>query len=142
MTKLTKSEGKTDYYARKRLIAQDKDKYDSKKFRLVARKTNSKIIAQLIYATTEGDKVFCSAESTELKRFGLTAGCKNYSAGTFIRLILKLTALDIFWPEESLNKSSCKTYTRELKKPTVNSTTQVRNKTRKRELSEPFWTLA
>lgn len=62
------------------MIAQDKDKYDSKKFRLVARKTNQKIFAQLIYATTEGDKVFCSAESTELRRFGLTAGTKNYSA--------------------------------------------------------------
>lgn len=57
-------EGKTDYYARKRLVVQDKDKYNSPKYRLVVRITNSKVIAQVIYATITGDKVFCQAEST------------------------------------------------------------------------------
>lgn len=33
-------EGKTDYYARKRLIIQDKDKYNSPKYRFVVRFTN------------------------------------------------------------------------------------------------------
>lgn len=33
-------EGKTDYYARRRLIAQDKRKYNSPKYRLVVRITN------------------------------------------------------------------------------------------------------
>jgi large subunit ribosomal protein L5e len=33
-------EGKTDYYARKRLVIQDKDKYNSPKYRLVVRLTN------------------------------------------------------------------------------------------------------
>jgi len=31
------AEGKTDYYARKRLITQDKTKYNSPKYRLVVR---------------------------------------------------------------------------------------------------------
>merc|ERR1712086_395321 len=74
-------QGKTDYYARQRLVRQDKNKYDSKKYRLVVRRTNSKFISQIIFSTMVGDKVLCSAESEELKRFGLTAGLTNYSAG-------------------------------------------------------------
>jgi large subunit ribosomal protein L5e len=44
-------EGKTDYYARRRLIQQDKNKYDSKKYRFVVRRTNQRIICQVTYAT-------------------------------------------------------------------------------------------
>ena len=33
-------EGKTDYYARKRLCVQDKNKYNTPKYRLVVRITN------------------------------------------------------------------------------------------------------
>jgi len=73
-------QGKTDYYARRRLTMQRKNKYDSKKYRLVARRTCSKIISQIIYSTMTGDKVLCAAESTELKAHGLTAGLTNYSA--------------------------------------------------------------
>ena len=72
--------GKTDYYARKRMIIQDKDKYNTPKYRFVARITNSKVICQVIYATLIGDKVLCQAESSELKKWGLTAGLKNYSS--------------------------------------------------------------
>ena len=73
-------QGKTDYYARRRLVCQDKNKYDSKKYRLVVRRTCSKVICQIIYSTMTGDRVLCAAESTELRRFGLTAGLTNYSA--------------------------------------------------------------
>ena len=76
-------EGKTDYYARKRLIIQDKNKYNTQKYRLVARITCSKVIAQVIYATIQGDKILASADSTELRRFGLEAGLSNYSAGIY-----------------------------------------------------------
>jgi large subunit ribosomal protein L5e len=41
-------EGKTDYYARKRLVFQEKDKYDSRKYRLCVRRTNKRIITQVI----------------------------------------------------------------------------------------------
>jgi len=37
-------QGKTDYYARKRLVVNDKDKYESKKYRFVVRRTNKRII--------------------------------------------------------------------------------------------------
>lgn len=81
-------EGKTDYYARRRLVFQDKNKYDSKKYRLVVRRTCSKFIAQVIYATMTGDRVLCAAESTELKQHGVTAGLTNYSAGYCTGLLL------------------------------------------------------
>lgn len=56
-------EGKTDYYARRRLVQQDKNKYDSKKYRFVVRRTNKRIITQVIYATIKGDRVLCQADS-------------------------------------------------------------------------------
>jgi large subunit ribosomal protein L5e len=81
-------QGKTDYYARRRLVQQKKNKYDSKKYRLVVRRTCSKIICQIIYSTMSGDRVFCAAESTELKRHGLTAGLTNYSAAYCTGLLI------------------------------------------------------
>lgn len=38
-------EAKTDYYARKRLVAQDLNKYLARKYRLVTRFSNKKVIA-------------------------------------------------------------------------------------------------
>lgn len=73
-------EGKTDYYARKRLIIQDKSKYNTPKYRLVTRITCSRVICQVIYATIKGDRVLAQADSTELKRFGLESGLTNYAA--------------------------------------------------------------
>merc|ERR1712195_391317 len=55
---------KTDYYARRRLVQQDKNKYDSKKYRLVVRRTNTKFITQIIFSTMTGDRVLCAAESS------------------------------------------------------------------------------
>ena len=73
-------EGKTDYYARRRLIQQDKNKYDTKKYRLVVRRTNRKIIIQVIWATIQGDRILAQSNSSELKRFGVEAGLTNYAA--------------------------------------------------------------
>jgi len=73
-------QGKTDYFARRRLTCQDKNKYDSKRYRLVVRRTNSQILTQIVFSTLTGDRVLCSAESAELRGMGLTAGLTNYSA--------------------------------------------------------------
>jgi large subunit ribosomal protein L5e len=81
-------QGKTDYYARRRLTMQRKNKYDSKKYRFVVRRTCSKFITQVIYSTMTGDKVLCAAESSELKHHGLTAGLTNYSAAYCTGLLL------------------------------------------------------
>jgi len=73
-------EGKTDYRQRKRLCIQAKNKYQSPKYRLVVRFTNTKVICQIAYALVDGDRILCQAQSTELGRYGLTVGLKNYAA--------------------------------------------------------------
>lgn len=73
-------EGKTDYYARKRLVTQRKNKYATPKWRLVVRITCSRIIAQFVRTTLQGDIVKTQADSSELKKWGLTAGLNNFSA--------------------------------------------------------------
>lgn len=73
-------EGKTDYRQRKRLCAQDKNKYQSPKYRLVVRFTNKQVICQIACAQIDGDKILTSASSTELSRHGLSVGLKNYAA--------------------------------------------------------------
>merc|ERR1712226_305958 len=50
-------EGKTDYYARKRLVTQDKNKYNTPKYRLIVRFTNKNIVCQIAHAKIEGDVV-------------------------------------------------------------------------------------
>jgi large subunit ribosomal protein L5e len=92
-------EGRTDYRARHKLITQDKNKYQSPKYRLVVRFTNRYVICQIIYAEMGGDKVMCHASSKELEKHGLTVGLKNYSAayctGLLIaRRLLKQLGLD------------------------------------------------
>lgn len=73
-------QGKTDYRARKRLVAQAKDKYNSPRFRFVVRFSNQFVVCQVISATMTGDEVLCSAHSSELAKYGVTIGLKNYSA--------------------------------------------------------------
>lgn len=73
-------EGKTDYYVRRKLTMQNKNRYATKKYRFVPRISNSRIICQVIYATPNGDRVICEAKSSELSRFGLTAGLTNYAS--------------------------------------------------------------
>jgi len=73
-------EGKTDYQARRALIIQDKNKYNTPKYRLVVRFTNKDIICQVIYSKMVGDIVVVSAYSHELKHYGLTVGLTNWAA--------------------------------------------------------------
>merc|ERR1712093_594326 len=73
-------EGKTDYYARKRLVAQDKNKYNSPKYRFVVRFTNKDIICQVMSSKISGDVCHTAAYAHELPRFGLPVGLTNYSA--------------------------------------------------------------
>lgn len=73
-------EGKTDYYARKRLICQDKNKYNSPKYRFVVRFTNRDVVCQIIYSKIAGDVVMCAAYSHELPRYGISVGLTNYAA--------------------------------------------------------------
>ena len=72
--------GKTDYYQRKRLTLQRKHKYNTAKWRFVVRRTNQRIICQVVWSTLQGDKVKAQADSFELKKWGVTAGLTNFAA--------------------------------------------------------------
>jgi len=92
-------EGRTDYYARKRLIVQDKNKYNTPKYRIIVRFSNKDITTQIAYARIEGDVVVAAAYSHELPRYGLKVGLTNYAAAyctglLLARRILKKLALD------------------------------------------------
>jgi large subunit ribosomal protein L5e len=95
--------GKTDYRARKRLVVQDKNKYASPRYRLVVRVTNHYIIAQIVYSELNGDKTLASAYSSELPRYGMPVGLKNYAAAyatglLLARRVLKKLGLDELYP--------------------------------------------
>ncbi|CAO2841782.1 unnamed protein product [Amaranthus hypochondriacus] len=81
-------DGKTDYRARNRLINQDKNKYNTPKYRLVVRFTNKNVIAQIISASIAGDLVLASAYAHELPRYGLEVGLTNYAAAYCTGLLL------------------------------------------------------
>ncbi|KAK2735280.1 60S ribosomal protein L5 [Onygenales sp. PD_40] len=81
-------QGKTDYYARKRLVTQAKNKYNSPKYRLVVRFTNRDIITQIVTAEITGDKVFACAYAHELKRYGIEHGLTNWAAAYATGLLL------------------------------------------------------
>jgi len=81
-------EGKTDYYARKRLILQDKDKYNTPKYRLIVRFSNKDITCQIAYSRIEGDVVMAAAYSHELPLYGIKVGLTNYAASYCTGLLL------------------------------------------------------
>ncbi|XP_073003050.1 large ribosomal subunit protein uL18-like [Typha latifolia] len=92
-------QGKTDYRARIRLINQDKNKYNTPKYRFVVRFTNKDITAQIISASIAGDLVLAAAYSHELPHFGLEVGLTNYAAayctGLLVaRRVLKMLEMD------------------------------------------------
>jgi large subunit ribosomal protein L5e len=81
-------EGKTDYQARKRLIIQDKNKYNSPKYRFIVRISNCDITCQIASARIEGDHILAAAYSHELPRYGMPCGLTNYSAAYATGLLL------------------------------------------------------
>lgn len=81
-------EGKTDYFARRKMIIQDKNKYASPKYRMVVRFTNKDIVTQIVYATLKGDIVKCAAYAHELPKYGVVAGLTNYAAAYCTGLLL------------------------------------------------------
>lgn len=93
--------GKTDYYARKRLITQAKNKYNAPKYRLVVRFTNRDIICQIVTSEIVGDKVICAAYAHELKRYGISHGLTNWAAAYCTGLLIARRALSKFKLDET-----------------------------------------
>jgi large subunit ribosomal protein L5e len=81
-------ECRTDYCARRKLIAQDKNKYASPKYRFVVRITNKDIICQVFSSDLTHDVCVASAYSHELDRYGVKVGLTNYSAAYCTGLLL------------------------------------------------------
>lgn len=81
-------EGKTDYFARRRLTVQEKNKYNTPKYRLIVRFTNKDIVAQIAYSKIGGDVVVNAAYSHELPRYGIKVGLTNYAAAYATGLLL------------------------------------------------------
>ena len=78
-------EGKTDYKARKALVLSGKP-------RLVVRKTNRNILAQIIIAKPKGDEVLVAAHSNELIKYGWTFNRTNIPADYLTGLLVGLKA--------------------------------------------------
>jgi len=89
-------EGRTDYYARVRLVVQDKNKYNTPKYRMIVRYTNKDIICQIAYARIEGDVIVCAAYAHELPNYGIKVGLTNYAASYCTGLLLARRLLKKF----------------------------------------------
>lgn len=76
----------TDYYKRRRLILSGKP-------RLVVRKTNRYVIAQIVKAEPHGDVTLVSAHSGELRKYGWKGGLKNTPSAYLVGLLIGLKAL-------------------------------------------------
>jgi len=94
-------EGKTDYRARRKMVRQDKNKFNNKKYRLVVRFTNSRCICQIMYATIRGDMVVAAASSDELTKYGIPCGFKNYAAAYCTGLLVARRVLKKFGLDET-----------------------------------------
>jgi len=81
-------ECKTDYYARKRLIIQDKNKYQTPKYRFVVRFTCHDIVCQIFAADLTHDVCIAAAYAHELPRYGIKYGLTNYAAAYATGLLL------------------------------------------------------
>ena len=79
-----RSNGKTNYKKRLALVKSGKP-------RLVVRKTNTRIIVQIIAYERPGDKVIASATSVELKKYGW-AGNKNIPSAYLTGLLCGMRA--------------------------------------------------
>jgi large subunit ribosomal protein L5e len=99
--KRRRREGKTDFQARRKMTRQDKNKYNNKKYRLVVRFSNRRIMCQVVYATIAGDKTVSQACSSELTKFGIPVGHKNYGAAYAVGLLIARRTLKKFGMDEA-----------------------------------------
>ncbi len=80
-----KREGKTNYKKRLGLVSSGLP-------RMVIRKTNKNVTAQLVKSSDEGDKVIASAHTNELKKYGWKCARRNLPAAYLTGLLCGLKA--------------------------------------------------
>lgn len=86
---------------------QDKNKYNAKKYRLVARISNKYVTCQIVYSTMTGDVVLESAHSKELSKYGVNVGLSNYAACYCTGLLLARRVLTKLGVSAPVPHSSC-----------------------------------
>uniref|UniRef100_M3YJ87 Large ribosomal subunit protein uL18 n=1 Tax=Mustela putorius furo TaxID=9669 RepID=M3YJ87_MUSPF len=74
---------------------QDKNKYNTPKYRMIVHVTNRDIICQIAYAI-EGDMIVCAASAHELPKYGVKVGLTNYAAAYCTGLLLARRLLNRF----------------------------------------------
>lgn len=110
--KRRRREGKTDYQHRTNLLRQDCTQQSNVKSRLVVRITNTKVICSIVKAFIDGDRVVATADSSELKNYGINFGLSNhfasYATGFLCaRRALASNGLDkIYQPNEEVGEYS------------------------------------
>lgn len=62
------------------MIIQDKNKYNTPKYRFVVRITNTDVICQIVYSKIQGDIILAAAYAHELPAYGVKVGLTNYAA--------------------------------------------------------------
>lgn len=76
-----------DYYAQKHLVIQDKNEYNTSKWRTIVH-VNRDIICQIGYAWREGDMTVCPARAHELLKYGVKVGLTHYAGAYCTDLLL------------------------------------------------------
>lgn len=70
------------------MILQDKNKYNTPKYRFIVRLTNSDVVCQVAYSKISGDVIIAAAYAHELPRYGMPVGLTNYTAAYATGLLL------------------------------------------------------
>jgi len=78
------------------MILQDKNKYNTPKYRLIVRLTNTDVICQIAFSKIAGDVIVAAAYSHELPRYGMPVGLTNYAAAYATGLLLARRVLTKF----------------------------------------------
>ncbi|MFP4567978.1 MAG: 50S ribosomal protein L18 [Candidatus Woesearchaeota archaeon] len=83
-----KREGRTDYKRRLNLLKGEID-------RLVIRKTNTRLVLQVVRYEPDGDKVLLTVSSSALKKMGWSHSCKNIPASYLSGLLVAKKAKEL-----------------------------------------------
>merc|ERR1711860_430493 len=73
-----------------------KNKYNTPKYRLIVRISNTDVCCQVAYARLEGDYIVSAAYSHELPKYGVKVGLTNYAAAYCTGLLLARRILQKF----------------------------------------------
>ena len=78
------------------MVIQDKNKYNTPKYRMIVRITNRNPICQIAYARIEGDVIICTPYAQELPKYSVKAGATKYAAAYCTGLLLVHRLLSTF----------------------------------------------